>query len=150
MSYTVEKRYVVGMDNERKAIHRKEVVKDLDGPISIGMIDLHVEKGLDRVRIKKLDEFGQVIKEKTYFVGKVYSRDYIYKGSEIYDILCKYYKRDISGTDIIEHGDFVVLSSQNTFTIVNESEITNEGVVLIDEKDIGSNFKYQKGGFECV
>lgn len=149
MSYTVEKRYVISVDGDDKPTYKKEVVENLTS-VSIGMIDLHVEKGLDRVRIKKLDDFGQTIKEKIYFVGKVFSRDCIYKGSDIYDVLYKYYKRDISSTDIIGRGDFVVLSSKNTFNIVTKSEITNEGVVLIDEKDIGPNLKYQKGGFECI
>lgn len=147
MSYTVEKRYVVSVDTDGKPTYKKEVVENLVN-CSIGMIDLYVEKGLDRVRIKKLDVFGQTIKEKNYYVGEVYTAKSIFKGSKIYDILLKYYKRD--PLMVLDHDDTVVLTSKGTFNIVSKDDIVHEGTKTIDIKEIGANNKYQKDGLECM
>lgn len=147
MSYTVEKRYVVNVDKAGKPTYEKEVVENLT-TASIGMIDLCVEKGLDRVRIKKLDEFGQVVKEKNYYIGEVFTRGSITKHSKIFDILHKYYQRD--PMIILEHGDIVVLTSKNTFNIVTKDDIIHEGTKVIDVKEISENKKYQKDGLASI
>ena len=145
MSYTVEKRYIVNVDRDEKPIYRKEVVENLVD-VSIGMIDLHVEKGLDRIRIKKLDDFGQTIKEKNYYIGEVYTANSIYKGSKVYDVLFNYYKRDPSL--VLDRDDVIVLTTAGTFNIVSKDDIVHEGTKTIDIKEIGANNKYQKDGLE--
>lgn len=146
MTYTVEKRYIVDVE-DGKPKYNKEVVENLT-ECSISMIDLHVEKGLDRVRIKKIDEFGQVIKEKSYYVGEIYARNSIGRGTDVYNMLFDYYKRD--PYLVLEKGDRLIITSKKTFNIVSESDIKHEGTELIDVKEIGPNRKYQKGGYECI
>lgn len=148
MSYTVEKRYVVDVDRDGKPVYKKEVLTDLEMG-AIGIIDLYYDRGLDRVRIKKLDDFGQVIREKNYYIGEVYPRNAISKNSKVYDILTKYYKRDPLN-DIVEPGDTVILTSKGTFNIISNDEVVREGVKIIDIKEIGENRKYQKDGITNI
>ena len=147
MSYTVEKRYIIDIDKDGKPKYQKEIVENLTHG-SISMIDLHVEKGLDRVRIKKLDDFGQTIKEKNYYIGEVYSRSSIIKGTSAYEMLLKYYKRD--PLMVLDKEDVVVITSKGTFNIISNDDIIYDGTEMIDIKDIGYNLKYQKGGYESI
>lgn len=146
MSYTVEKRFITDVDRDGTVKYSKQLVENLK-ECSIAMIDLHYEKGLDRVKIQKIDDFGQVVKEAKYYIGEVYSRSFVTKGTNVYDILYKYYKRD--PLLVLEKGDKVIITYKNTFNIVSEDDIKHENVHVIDIKDL-ENLKYKKGGYECI